>query len=244
MSNFAWVIHEKKLYWVSDESLDTRCLSLVQLLIFNIFESHHDLSFFILRNCIYTTVPENPYDQASVKLAAKKVRYGQDKGALEDALSTFENKIQLNFNLNSSVDFQNSKMNIEPSFLESEMEVLKFIRKLEEKIPRGPVLHDYNRQIVAILVNERNEVLFANSNYNYRNKVLHAEINLVGTYLEKRNLMIPAGSKIFVSLKPCRMCANVLHKSCEPGVQIFYFKNDPGRLAQGSLIESRLVALG
>ncbi len=243
MTNFAWVTHENNLYWVSETEEQALGFSAVQSLIFNIFEIKHDLSFFILRNQIHTTLRENPYDHAAVKLTAKKIKYNESPEAFQRALGSAKTSIHLTLKIGESVDYQKSKMTFEPQIISEKNEVVQFIENLKQKIPTGPVLHDYNRQIVAVLVNGKGEILFANSNFNYRNKILHAEVNLMNSYFEQNRKPVPDGCKVYVSLKPCRMCANILHQSCELGVKIFYLTDDTGKLARGSLIESRLTAL-
>lgn len=234
----AWVVHTNKVFWV-ESTLE----SPVQKLIFNIFEKFKDHSFFILRNPIFTSAEKNPTDHSFCKLSAKTIFFNKTDADLELAIKSSEFSENFNLSLFQSTDFQNSKM-VSPKGLTITLENAKeILTQYESQIPRGQVLHDYNRQIVAILSDASGNVEFVNSNFNYRNKILHAEFNLVNSFLETHHKPVPASYKIFVSLKPCRMCADFIWSHSEPNLKVYYLRNDPGRLAQGSQIPHSLTQI-
>jgi len=65
------------------------------------------------------------------------------------------------------------------------------------------------------------------------NKTLHAEVCCL------QNCDYQQGCYLVVTLKPCRMCADMAwHWSGgDPRFEIFYLQNDPGPKAQGSRLE-------
>jgi tRNA(Arg) A34 adenosine deaminase TadA len=96
-----------------------------------------------------------------------------------------------------------------------------------------------DRAVSAILVDRENRILEIawNTNATIRNR--HAEWNLCES-LRARGESIPPGATLYVSLKPCRMCAARIWETCEVprAFDVVYLENDPGRLAQGTLLDT------
>jgi len=133
-----------------------------------------------------------------------------------------------------------------PPFCEtahSETDFLKLAGDLAETIPQhwpqDAPRYLRDRQIAAILVSEKNEVLSCAINTNALNRTLHAELNLVQEHFYRTGKPIPRGSKIFVTLKPCKMCAGAIWVSSKDpfSTQVFYSEFDPGRNARWTVLD-------
>src|SRR5690606_27800629 len=105
------------------------------------------------------------------------------------------------------------------------------------------VLHNFNRPIAAFLCDSQGKLLSWSVNNNSKNKTLHAEISVLQQYFMQSSCKLPPQAICYVSLKPCRMCAGMLtHMAEEPsGLRIIYFQDDPGPLAQNTVLEKYKV---
>jgi tRNA(Arg) A34 adenosine deaminase TadA len=109
---------------------------------------------------------------------------------------------------------------------------------LREFSARGETKWTSDRPVSAILL-DRDERLLSftwNTNAVIRNR--HAEWNLCEV-LRRAGKKISAGATLYVSLKPCRMCAARIWESSEDpsAISVVYLENDPGRAAQGTLLD-------
>lgn len=236
MRERAWLIHKNKVYWAWAEPKARQAYSCVTVLIQEIFYRYKDLSFFILRERIFTTRSVSEMDKGMVLLAAKRIseRVAESEfpSHLESVcLNDGESGIWLE-------NFERKGLSTTFPFLRvSEAEAFEYLQALIAQIPRGEILHDYNRAIAALVVNAAGEPLVAATNYNFLNKTLHAEVRCL-QYLSAKQISLAKGSRLFVSLKPCRMCAGMLAElTSAENVEVVYLENDPGRLAQGSSFE-------
>ncbi|MFN7454072.1 MAG: Bd3614 family nucleic acid deaminase [Pseudobdellovibrionaceae bacterium] len=107
------------------------------------------------------------------------------------------------------------------------------LMKQLDRIERGDVRHDYNRRIAAAIFSREGELIKASYANNYVNKTLHAEVCCF------QNSSFQTGCFMVVTLKPCRMCAEMAwHWSGgDPQFKIFFVEDDPGTKAQGSRLE-------
>ncbi len=123
------------------------------------------------------------------------------------------------------------------SFLEDPAPALE---TLEAQIPRGAVFHDFPRKIAAILTDETGRVLEYAVHGGWLNKTLHAEVLVLQKYFQRTGERLPEGARIYTSLKPCRMCAEMIAEMAGEKFEVCYKLNDPGPMAQGSSIESKM----
>ena len=100
--------------------------------------------------------------------------------------------------------------------------------------PQTPA-YTQDRSIAALLVGPHPEhgrevILGVGFNTQSLNRTLHAEVNLVQNYHQRTGTGLPAYSKIFTTLKPCRMCAGMIWESAQDlqTLKVFYSKDDPG----------------
>jgi tRNA(Arg) A34 adenosine deaminase TadA len=108
-------------------------------------------------------------------------------------------------------------------------------------VPRGDVLHDYDRDIAAILVDAEGKLLSYGVNSNSKNKTLHAEVNLIQRYFKETGRKIPLGAVLYSTHKPCKMCAGMIyHWSENPDVlQVYYNIDEQGGLSKTTILDEK-----
>lgn len=213
--------------------------SAVVKLLQGIFDEFIDQSFFILRNRIYTTSKLTEMCRGMIKVVAKRAtdqvlplnhnfnistQFKEIGGAkTNDFLfrhKTIENNVQLS-EINSRLGLQNILDNAG---------YIGVVNELAREVPRGSILHDFDRDVAALLLDQNNEVLSFATNSNSKNKTLHAEVNLVQRLHSEKKIKIPIGSSLYVTHKPCKMCAGMIyHWSEDPSkVLVYYGKAELG----------------
>lgn len=213
-------------------------------LIQGIFDDQRDLSFFILRQRIYTTEDIGPMIKGMVKLAAKRISQVVPKNnfikhSLQVLRIAGEEPLVPVKSLLLEVPFAF------PERISSPEEGIRIVTQWAQSVPRGAVLHDHNRSIGAMLVSAEGYVLAHSTNQASLNKTLHAEVRTVQKYWSSTQGLIPRGAQIFVSLKPCLMCAGMIAESSADleTLKVYYAENDKGPLAQRTALEKNLIFL-
>lgn len=99
-----------------------------------------------------------------------------------------------------------------------------------------------DRPILAAIVDPAGVPLIAAPNSSSSNRLRHAEVNAVRAYVRQHRRKVPAGSALWVSLKPCRMCAGFVHDLFEDGARarVRYLVDDPGPKARNSPLQTML----
>lgn len=241
--DLAFVLSDQKIYYARFPQGQMAPSSAVVKLLQNIFEMKQDLSFFVLRNKIYTTAQPSERDRGMVKVLAKKVQFGVQacdfswKGEgfklipvaadEEIVFSTLERKC---FKAEDDAKFLSQDQ------IESEL----IVRILSQE--RGSVLHDYDRPIAAALVDSQSRPILWALNSNRKNKSLHAEINLLQTFYDLKKGKVPLGYSIFVTHKPCKMCAGMIVDFCEAGEKaaVHYLNEVTGSLSRWTALDVRV----
>ena len=93
-----------------------------------------------------------------------------------------------------------------------------------------------DRPVGAVLVDASGAVIAAARNRNGRCRVRHAELSLLQAWGEAKG-PIPAGSTLWVTLQPCRMCAAWWVAASAGGARVVFAERDPGPMAQGTALE-------
>lgn len=227
--------------------------SAVVKLLQGLFDQHVDHSFFILRNRVFTTATLSEMCRGMMKVIAKRATEnilvneqslisGSDIPSLTfkrlgppaDVLATISH-------LNEANKIPMSQVIgwIQEQDPQNPTEFLKFARHISDKVPRGEVLHDYDRNIAAILISKEGELLSYGVNSNSKNKTLHAEVNLLQRLYRERGQQIPEGAILYSTHKPCKMCAGMIHDwSAKPeSIQVFYEIEETGSLSRQTILD-------
>lgn len=232
--------------WIELPNGEVLAASTIPLLIESVYEteSRREVSRArsILRERIYSTAPPSISDRELVKVAAKRltvpVATPPDFSAHPPlhlspprGLPDFEGEAR-------AARLQTAIGN---RVREDDVPVL--LSELAARAETGERRWASDRPVSAILLGPDGRVAaFAwNTNSVIRNR--HAEWNLC-ELLRIRGERIARGSTLYVSLKPCRMCAARIWECAEDprSLSVVYLENDPGRLAQGTLLDARSPA--
>ena len=237
--DYSWIRHDETVYFSRfPKNLSGPSSPTVKLIQF-LFDQFVDHSFFILRNRIFSTAALSKMCEGMVQLAAKRATGGvvpRDHGM----------KLGLQWKeIGSSQDHFLKSQHLEnidwksPAYVFDALEAHYFLDNLLAKIPQGEIRHDFNRPIATLICDRNGKLLSWSANNNSKNKTLHAEILAVQKYFETYSAKLPVGAKIYVSLKPCRMCAGMIAQMAEDPefLEVIYFKDDPGPLAQNTALD-------
>lgn len=214
-------------------------------LIQGLFDQHRDLSFYILRSRIWTTEALGPMNKGMVRLAAKRISQIEFVADVQPDIESLKHSVKfVEIGLPDSLFFEAQSFLAEsvdapPSYIMSDMEGIEWALRLGNSVKRGRILHDHNRPIGAILCDATGKVLSWAVNRAALNKTLHAEVDALQNYFKTRNELIPPGAKLYVSLKPCHMCAGMIVESCEDPkrLEVFYAEDDKGLQAKNTVLD-------
>lgn len=111
---------------------------------------------------------------------------------------------------------------------------------LAATIPVESQLYRSHRQVAAIAVAADGQEIGRATNTNASNKMYHAEMNLLWDLAKRRRAPIQSGTKIFVTLKPCRMCAAaIVHCADDPnGLCVIYANEDTGPHSKNTKLDA------
>jgi cytidine deaminase len=239
--DYAWVIHQEKAFFARYPKAWAGPSSAIVKLIQFLFDEYVDQSFFILRNRIFTTTHLKPMCEGMVQLAAKRATGEISPRSHGDSLKLEWQELGSSDHHSLKTRHQEEIQWKAPLIVGDAIEAYFALQDLISKIPRGEVLHDFNRPIAALICGPDGSLLSWAVNNNSKNKTLHAEVSAVQKYFEISKRKIPKGSRIYTSLKPCRMCAGMILEMAEDpdGIQTIFFQDDPGPLAQNTVLERK-----
>lgn len=246
--SLAFVEHNEVIYYAYFPEGSQAPSSAVVKLLQGLFDQCVDQSFFILRQRIFTTAALTEMCRGMVKVVAKRAtggitsrqhefkihsRFQQVGETLTEVTSrhhlSFENHFPL-AQVQGWVE-KNKSHNIE--------DYLQIAQHLAAQVPRGDILHDYDRNIAALLVSSQGQVLSYGINSNSKNKTLHAEVNLLQKLFLDFSLKIPAGAILYSTHKPCKMCAGMIyHWSENPTkIQVYYSVTEKGLFSRHTVLD-------
>lgn len=244
----AFVEHEGVIYFAHYPEEGLAPSSAVVKLLQGLFDQHVDHSFFILRQRIYTTATLTEMCRGMVKVVAKRIT---EKISRQDQGMTLSLHFQevvtadqllapvqhLNIENHSPLaEIQDWLLQRSP---QTPWDFLSLARGLAQRVPRGEVLHDFDRDIAALLVDSQGRVLSYGLNSNSKNKTLHAEVNLLQRLFREHHQKIPEGATLYSTHKPCKMCAGMIyHWSAKPSsLQVFYGIEEKGVLSRQTVLD-------
>lgn len=217
--------------------------SAVVKLLQGLFDEFIDHSFFILRQRIFYTGTATEMCKGMVKVVGKRMC---------DQVIPVDHGLSLKFEFKSvgrdaelvmkSVHLStenNQTLAQVYNFLSPEEVSLRGALKLATQVPRGEVLHDFNRNVAAILVNKAGALLGFGINSNAKNKTLHAEVNLLHRLYHEGQGKIPEGATLYVTHKPCKMCSGMIyHWSESPqSLKVIYAFEEQGAMSRHTILD-------
>jgi tRNA(Arg) A34 adenosine deaminase TadA len=253
------------LYFALHSRSDRAPTSAVARLIQGIYATEPDQSRVIVRNRIFTTAPLTTMCRGMIAVAAKRATdqifkdfvSAEKKDSALPLKKTEYHQIDLSQSVNglsTSLNYgaEASQIDIAKNLCHDQTDEKYWINLALELIRPTQILRQqenetrlflYNRPVAAVLVSREGKLLDRALNMNATNKTLHAELNLVQSFYRKFGRefgsKLPAGSKLFTTLKPCKMCAGMLFDAAEDmrSFEVIYAEDDPGTNARNTALE-------
>ncbi|KYG70909.1 hypothetical protein AZI85_01185 [Bdellovibrio bacteriovorus] len=243
----AFVEHEGSVYFAHYKESSVAPSSAVVKLLQGLFDQFIDHSFFILRNRIYTTASLTEMCRGMIKVVAKRATAG---------IIPVDHKLDGPWQFReigpADMELWNSMYRVDSKLAESQklnkglLSSSQYLSELREtalslarQVPRGDVLHDYDRDIAAVLVDAEGAILSYGVNSNSKNKTLHAEVNLLQNLYRQSSVKIPANAVLYSTHKPCKMCAGMIYHWCEDpaSLRVYYSVEEKGSLSRETILD-------
>lgn len=188
-------------------------------LIFGIYSRFGDQSLRILRQPVHLNREATPAERALAKITAKRI---QTTLWTEQANQT---------ELTSAI--LSSDTHEEHGLILSSAEARKRCVDLAASIEIQDEKYLSHRKISALALDAKGQLIAESVNANARNRLLHAEINLLSSYWARNRKLLPAGTTIITSLSPCLMCAHALIAMSEDGagLRVLSIEEEQGKAA-------------
>lgn len=246
--DLAFVEHNGVVYYAHYPSHHVAPSSAVVKLLQGLFDHFIDHSFFILRQRIYTTAVFTEMCRGMIKVVGKRATdqispvdhrltlpiHFQEVGGSTDELAAIRH-----LSLENTISLSEVQEWLDQRQPQSIDDYLKLASGLAERVPRGGVLHDYNRDIAALLISSQGKVLSYGLNSNAKNKTLHAEVNLVQRLHRDARTKIPQGAVLYSTHKPCKMCAGMIFDWAQvpASLQVYYSIEEVGNLSRNTILD-------
>lgn len=215
--------------------------SAVTRLIQGVYGHHPRMARKIVRSRIYSSTPFTEMCLGMIKVAAKRASHLSAPREDEGTASAFAYQDVGETECGLNRDFAPRGESTLPSGASGDWEYLKLAEKHSLEIPRpaDARLFEQHRPVAALLVSPDGKILEAALNANAANRTLHAEINLIQAYYRKNQAPLPRGSKIYTTLKPCKMCAGMIWTAAEDfrAIEVVYGEFDPGPNARVTILD-------
>ncbi|QDK39268.1 Bd3614 family nucleic acid deaminase [Bdellovibrio sp. NC01] len=246
----AFVEHKERVFFaLYPKNAAAAPSSAVVKLLQGLFDQHVDHSFFILRNRIFATAALSEMCTGMVKVVAKRAT--GNILARDHALEITSQLIQIGEAKDSlypvshlNLENQVSVVDVEKYFGAhradgNHQSYLMAATRLAKNIARGDVLHDYDRDIAALLVSRDGQLLGFGLNSNSKNKTLHAEVNLLQRYFKEHGHGIPEDAILYSTHKPCKMCAGMIYQASgrSQRLQVIYLHEEDGSLSRATILD-------
>ncbi len=229
----AFLVYQGTLYQPSVPFFMLGFISPVCALVEGIWLNQPELARAILRERIFTNYSLSPACEGMIKLAAKRVT------ALSES-----NYQEMKCNYTAQTVIQDCIPRITSPFLEGALigrlvkddQIPELLFGLKEQVVIQAEKFNSSRPVAALLLDSENRILSYAYNMNSTFKIQHAEHELLRAYFLRERKKIPVGSSLWVTLKPCCMCAGAIMDSSEnvESLSIRYLENDPGPKAANS----------
>lgn len=234
--NRAFLVHQSSLYFSEQPSPFFNGFSPLTALVEGLWHLYPTRALTLLRERIYTDYPLTPACEGMLKVAAKRATFL--------SIGEFERQAQIeNF----------KKVQVAPPALEpdldsyislgapfSDEEAIQLTLKLKAKsLSDSQANENLGTAVGALLLNDRRELISYAWNTNSVYRTEHAELKLIRSYCVHPHRGIGENYQLFVSLKPCAMCAAQILMNTKniSSLNILYLEDDPGPFSKNSALE-------
>lgn len=240
----AILVHQRILYYATGELPGHQPASPVLTLIQGLWEDQKAegrLPLRLLRERIWTNYAPSLICREAVRVAAKRISVcgssGKSAGPADDShwneiWSGAQDHVRVEEVPVPSTAFS-------PRSFQSEKDAMTYALGLQTQAEGT----SGRKAIACVLLSPSGELLSQGSHLGFGNRALHAEVQALRSYFHrnKRAISLPQGTRVFTTLKPCKMCAAQLWH-CSPdrdALEVFYAKNDPGPMAQRTTLDGK-----
>lgn len=233
----AFLIHDETIFKPDLTKISEKIHTPLTALIEGVWEEYPTQALSILRERIFTNYPPTSLCKGMLKVAAKRVSH------LEKPEFISKQKL-----VTSETRWVKPKVHIQSPLYASRIgkpfstdEKISLLTALERESTQAPERYYSDRAVGAALFDEDNRLLTYSWNTNAVHKTEHAELKLAQAWALNSQSRFPNHSSVWVSLKPCVMCATQLFQAffhSSPKSEIVYLKDDPGPFSNYSFIES------
>jgi tRNA(Arg) A34 adenosine deaminase TadA len=209
--------------------------SAITRLIQGVWEQEPEHARAILRRRIFSSAPPTELCFGMVRVAAKRVSRSEP-----GPLTSGERELSF---VRRDLSQACAPLALEDTHrgvrLASDIEVMELARELARSVPREGPRYGMDRPVGAVLVSEAGEVLAHAVNRNASNRTRHAELNLIQSLYASTGAGLPASSRLYVSLKPCKMFSGAIWESAEDvsSIQVIYGAPDPGPNGRSTVLD-------
>ncbi|MBM3382774.1 MAG: hypothetical protein FJY29_10075 [Betaproteobacteria bacterium] len=188
----AWLEWNGTIYWCTYTRQPFEPRTAVTCLVEGIWKSHPGLAHFILRSRIFIDYEPTALCRGAVIVCAKRItRLAQ---APEDAVSRMKAA-------DRAVQVGKEHSNrLSPSLTPSS---------------ESAALYQRDRSIEAWLIDSKGRLLGCASNSSGRNRLQHAEMNLLQAWWQRERRPLPVDARLVTTLEPCPMCAGAIWECLE-----------------------------
>ncbi len=238
----AWIAGEGNLVVFARGRLapDNPLDSAVSRLIFGINMEFGEERYRLLRRRIFTDGSLSNWDQHLIKVCAKRVNTGGDfRRVTGDGIRGIDVGHEIKPDASSVRATEHVGENLSP---ESALALVRQLAEAGDLAHSMAKTHLKPRGVASALVGIDGILLGAAVNTNHTCQPRHAEVNLFLNLSRDGIHQIPAGSTLYTSLKPCRMCASlILELDSSKDLKIIAGCDDPGTFGRHSLLDGILT---
>lgn len=245
-STIAFLATPEALYFSkADAPVGGRPSSAVTQLIQGIYETYPSQARAIVRHRIYTNRPPTEMCSGMVKVAARAITQLGTEPELSDLRGhpelpeDFSSLPQIEVRFEDDHRPENERRTSPLHAAQTHEDYLRLALQLAGEIPREAPRYRCDRPIAALMVSGEGEVIDWALNKTSRNKTCHAEVNLLQAHWRRTRSPVPRGTRIYTTLKPCKMCAGMIWHSAEDfrDIQVFYAEPDLGRGSKYTVLD-------
>ncbi|MEN9810939.1 MAG: hypothetical protein RLZZ488_2506 [Pseudomonadota bacterium] len=216
----AWLEWNGVLYWSEYRRAPHEPCSALTLLVEGIWQRFPDSAHFILRARIFTSEPLTEMCRGAVVVCAKRSTFVPQ--VPDNVIARMKDRIQ-------TVRIANNS----PA---------QSIAHAPAQISR-PAAHpaEFNRSVECWLLDAQGRLLATAANTSGRNRMRHAEMNLLKSWWQRERRPLPAGSRLVVTLEPCAMCGGAIWECVadRDNFEVNYVAADLGSAAARSVLRGR-----
>lgn len=227
-------------------------LSPVLRLLRGIYEVEPQRAHFIVRNRIFSTEPASSASFGATRVAGHRLSTGvraADHGRGElaalpridaGAAAPFAGSAEIDRALAAIVAATRPRQD-DDGWMDLAARLAREVERRSEALAAD---ERRDNPIAALLVDPGAGLLAWATNSRSRNPTSHAELNLVERWLHASRRPLPRGSRLYSTLKPCKMCAGLVWDAAEEPreVLVFYAEEDERRYARETVLDAGSMA--